>query len=46
MECWLQKHLTNLKPLTGKRIEAMFLPLKIRGADGAPARVIAREVAR
>ena len=40
------EHLTNLKPLTGKRIEAMFLPLKIRGADGAPARVIAREVSR
>jgi kynurenine formamidase len=38
------EHLTNLSPLSGKRIEAMFLPLKIEGADGAPARVIAREV--
>jgi arylformamidase len=37
------EHLTNLAPLTGKRIEAMFLPLNIRGADGAPARVIARQ---
>jgi len=40
------EHLTNLSPLTRKRIEAMFLPLKIKGADGAPARVIAREVGR
>lgn len=40
----VSEHLTNLPSLAGKRIEAMFLPLKIRGADGAPARVIAREV--
>ncbi len=38
----IAEHLTNLHPLAGHRIEAMFLALKIDGADGAPARVIAR----
>jgi kynurenine formamidase len=38
----IAEHLTNLRPLAGARIEAMFLALNIRGADGAPARVIAR----
>lgn len=38
------EHLTNLRSLAGHRIEAMFLPLSIRGADGAPARVVARMV--
>jgi hypothetical protein len=33
--------LTNLRSLAGHRIEAMFLPLCIRGANGAPARVVA-----
>jgi kynurenine formamidase len=36
------ENLTNLRPLAGRRIEAMFLALNIVGADGAPARVIAR----
>jgi kynurenine formamidase len=36
------EHLTNLRSLAGHRIEAMFLPLCIRGADGGPARVVAR----
>jgi kynurenine formamidase len=38
------EHLTNLRSLSGSRIEAMFLPLCIKGADGAPARVVARKV--
>ncbi len=38
------EHLTNLGSLSGKRVEVIFLPLKIRGADGAPARVMAREI--
>ncbi|MEJ2717011.1 MAG: cyclase family protein [Deltaproteobacteria bacterium] len=41
----ISEHLTNLRALAGKRIEAMFLPLPIRGSDGAPARVIARAAA-
>jgi kynurenine formamidase len=38
------EHLTHLRSLAGRRIEAMFLPLCIKGADGAPARVVARPV--
>ena len=38
------EHLTNLRSLAGSRMEAMFLPLCIKGADGAPARVVARRV--
>ncbi len=38
----IAEHLTNLRPLAGARIEAMFLALNVKGADGAPARVIAR----
>ena len=38
----VSEHLTNLRPLAGRRIEAMFLPLNVPGADGAPARVVAR----
>ena len=34
--------LVNLKPLVGKRFECVILPLKIKDADGAPCRVIAR----
>ncbi|HXQ23160.1 MAG TPA: cyclase family protein [Candidatus Acidoferrales bacterium] len=36
------ENLTNLGPLVGRRVEVMFLALNITGADGAPARVIAR----
>jgi arylformamidase len=36
------EHLTNLRSLTGQRIEVAFLALNIAGADGAPARVVAR----
>jgi len=38
----IAEHLTNLRPLAGRRVEVMFLALNIVGADGAPARVIAR----
>jgi kynurenine formamidase len=38
----IAEHLTNLHSLAGQRIEAMFLALNIKGADGAPARVVAR----
>lgn len=40
----IAENLTNLRPLIGRRVEAMFLALNIHGADGAPARVIARAV--
>jgi kynurenine formamidase len=38
----IAEHLTNLRPLAGHRVEVMFLALNIVGADGAPARVVAR----
>jgi kynurenine formamidase len=37
-------HLRNLRPLAGRRIEAMFLALAIEGSDAGPARVAARAV--
>ena len=40
----IAEHLTNLSAFAGHRIEAMFLALNIEGADGAPARVVARKV--
>ncbi len=40
----IAEHLRNLRPLAGRRIEAMFLALAIEGSDGAPARVLARTV--
>ena len=40
----IAENLTNLGSLAGQRIEVLFLALNIRGADGAPARVIARGV--
>lgn len=36
------ENLVNLKQLVGKRFECFILPLKIKDADGAPCRVIAR----
>lgn len=36
------ENLVNLKPLVGKRFECIIAPLKIRNADGAPCRVIAK----
>jgi kynurenine formamidase len=41
----IAEHLTNLRALAGRRIEAMFLALAIEGSDGGPARVVARAVA-
>jgi kynurenine formamidase len=41
----IAENLTNLRALAGRRIEAMVLGLRIEGADGAPARVVARPVA-
>ena len=41
----IAEHLRNLRPLAGRRIEAMFLALAIEGSDGGPARVVARAVA-
>ena len=39
------EHLTNLAPLSGKRVEVVCSALNIRGSDGAPARILAREIA-
>lgn len=36
------ENLTNLTGLIGSRVEIMALPISIQGADGAPARVVAR----
>jgi kynurenine formamidase len=38
----IAEHLTNLRALSGQRVEALFLGLNIAGADGAPCRVVAR----
>lgn len=36
------ENLVNLKELIGKRFECFILPLKIKHADGAPCRVVAK----
>lgn len=36
------ENLVNLNQLVGKRFECTILPLKIRDADGAPCRVVAK----
>ena len=36
------ENLTNHDEFVGERAEAMFLPINVVGADGAPARVVAR----
>jgi arylformamidase len=41
----IAENLTNLGSLIGHRIEVMLLALNIEGADGAPARVVARRTA-
>jgi kynurenine formamidase len=41
----IAENLRNLRPLAGRRVEALFLGLAIEGSDGAPARVVARAVA-
>jgi kynurenine formamidase len=40
----IAENLANLSLLAGRRVEAMFLALNIKAADGAPARVVARAV--
>lgn len=42
----IAEHLTNLKSLQAGRVDALFLALNIKGADGAPARVVARPTGR
>jgi len=41
----IAEHLTNLRPLANRRVEAMLLGIPIAGSDGAQARVIARPLA-
>jgi len=36
------EHLTGLRALAGRRVEVVCAPLNLAGADGAPARVLAR----
>jgi kynurenine formamidase len=38
----IAEHVTNLAPLSGQRVEAIFTPLNIGGSDGAPVRALAR----
>ncbi|BBF69792.1 cyclase family protein [Sphingomonas bisphenolicum] len=40
----IAEHVTNLAPLSGRRIEAIFAALSIQGADGGPARAMARAI--
>ncbi len=42
----IAEHLTNLEPLSGRRVEVVCSALKIAGSDGAPARIIARTLER
>ena len=39
------EHVRGPRPLAGKRVEFIFGALAIAGSDGAPARVMAREIA-
>jgi arylformamidase len=38
----IAEHLTGLAPLSGRRIEVIIGALNVEGADGAPARILAR----
>lgn len=40
----ISEHLRPAAPLAGRRAEFIFAALNIRGYDGAPARVLAREI--
>ncbi|WP_082847828.1 cyclase family protein [Bradyrhizobium sp. DOA9] len=40
----ISEQVANLRQLAGKRVEFLFCPLSIEGCDGAPARVLAREL--
>ncbi len=41
----IAEQVANLRPLVGERVEFVFAPLPVCGADGAPARVLARRIA-
>jgi arylformamidase len=43
-EIILIEYLCNLKRLKGPKIFIMALPLKIKGGDGSPARVVAYDM--
>lgn len=38
----IAENVTNVADLAGRRVDVMFLALNVEGADGAPARVVAR----
>lgn len=38
----ISEHVTNLDALAGQRVEAVFAPIAIGGADGGPVRALAR----
>ena len=40
----ISEQVANLRKLAGKRVEFLFCPLAIEGCDGAPARVLARDL--
>lgn len=40
----IAENLANLAPLAGQRVEVVFGALSIKGADGSPARIIARAI--
>jgi kynurenine formamidase len=42
----IAEHLTGLAPLAGQRVEIIIGAVNIEGADGAPARILARPVPR
>lgn len=41
----IAEHVTNLRELRNRRVDIMFMPLNIAGADGAPGRMLARQAA-
>ncbi|MEV7801998.1 cyclase family protein [Microbispora sp. NPDC088329] len=40
----IAEHVTNLGELSGRRVESVFTPLNIGGADGAPVRALSRSL--
>lgn len=40
----IAEHLTNLAPVSGRRVEVICSALNIAGSDGSPARILARPV--
>jgi arylformamidase len=45
-EVLIAEHVTNLAAVSGQRVEALFAPLCIAGADGAPVRALVRALRR